>query len=62
MTSGGENHPQTDRIRTRAYMLWERDGRPDGHDLAHWVKAKEEIEAEDNKPKANDRSHSGLAR
>ena len=47
MADDMEDHPQAERIRTRAYMIWERDGRPDGHALAHWVKAKEEIEAED---------------
>jgi len=39
-------HPQAARIRERAYLIWEKDGRPDGHALAHWARAKDEIEAE----------------
>ena len=47
MSDDTEDHPQAARIRERAYMMWERDGRPDGHALLHGVRAKEEIEAED---------------
>jgi hypothetical protein len=36
-----------DRIRQRAYELWERDGRPDGHADTHWERAAQEIAAED---------------
>jgi hypothetical protein len=36
-------------IRERAYAIWEQEGRPDGRSLAHWLKAKAEIEtASDN--------------
>ena len=41
-----EDHPHAERIRQRAYLIWEKDGRPDGHALAHWVRAREEVEAE----------------
>lgn len=41
-----EDHPHAARIRERAYLIWEKDGRPDGHALAHWVRAREEVEAE----------------
>ena len=47
MSDDTEDHPQAARIRERAYMIWEKDGRPDGHALAHWVRAREEIERED---------------
>lgn len=47
MSDEKHEHLQEARIRERAYMIWERDGRPDGHALLHWVKAREEIEAED---------------
>jgi hypothetical protein len=33
------------RIRQRAYELWERDGRPEGRDRAHWHQAEREIGA-----------------
>ncbi|MEZ2128538.1 MULTISPECIES: DUF2934 domain-containing protein [unclassified Sinorhizobium] len=35
-----------DRIRQRAYQIWEREGRPEGADLRHWYQAVDEI-AED---------------
>ncbi|OYD81528.1 DUF2934 domain-containing protein [Azospirillum brasilense] len=36
-----------DRIRHRAYEIWERDGRPEGRGQDHWAQACAEIEAED---------------
>jgi hypothetical protein len=32
-------------IQQRAYELWERDGRPEGRDFAHWQQAEREIGA-----------------
>jgi len=32
------------RIRRRAYEIWEREGRPEGQALDHWLKARWEIE------------------
>ncbi|MCW2246848.1 hypothetical protein M2352_002439 [Azospirillum fermentarium] len=37
-----------ERIRRRAYAIWEREGRPDGRDADHWALAREEIAIEDN--------------
>ena len=34
-------------IRTRAYLLWEQAGRPEGGDLEFWERARMEIEAEE---------------
>ena len=34
-------------IRTRAYLLWEQAGRPEGGDLEFWERARQEIEAEE---------------
>ena len=31
------------RIRARAYAIWEREGRPEGRDLDHWLQAKSEM-------------------
>ena len=36
-----------ERIRIRAYEIWEREGRLDGHDEHNWEQARREIEAED---------------
>ena len=30
-------------IQQRAYELWERDGRPEGREHAHWAEAEQEI-------------------
>jgi hypothetical protein len=34
------------RIRERAYLMWEADGRPDGGAELYWQRARERIEAE----------------
>lgn len=36
-----------DRIRDRAYALWEADGRPDGHDKQYWARAERQLSEED---------------
>jgi hypothetical protein len=36
------------RIRERAHLLWEREGRPEGREAAHWDMAKEQVAIEDN--------------
>lgn len=35
-----------ERIRQRAYEIWEQEGRPDGRDREHWLRAEAEITAE----------------
>ena len=40
-----------DQIRQRAYQIWEREGRPHGDDLKHWMQAFQEI-AENAQPSA----------
>jgi hypothetical protein len=39
-----------DRVRDRAYALWERDGRPDGRSDEYWQQARSEVEAEEAEP------------
>ena len=39
--------PTDEQIRTRAYYLWEADGRPQGRDWEYWIKAKEEMTQRD---------------
>ena len=41
------NHDREDRIRKRAYALWEQAGRPEGEETAHWAQAEHEIEKGD---------------
>lgn len=38
--------PTDDEIRTRSYMLWEREGHQHGKDKEYWLRAKAELEAE----------------
>jgi CBS domain-containing protein len=38
---------QTERIRQRAYELWEEEGRPDGRQEEHWARACREMQMED---------------
>ena len=38
------------RIRTRAYEIWEREGRPDGREHEQWLAACREIEGEAGAP------------
>jgi hypothetical protein len=35
-----------EKIRARAYAIWEQEGRPDGKHLEHWLQAKRLIAAE----------------
>ena len=35
-----------ERVRERAYFIWEREGRPHGKELEHWNAALRELEAE----------------
>jgi hypothetical protein len=40
---------QEQAIRARAYAIWEEEGRPDGKDVEHWLRAESEItSARDN--------------
>lgn len=36
-----------DRVRRRAYEIWEREGKPNGHDREHWERAGREMGDED---------------
>jgi hypothetical protein len=40
------------RVKQRAYEIWQREGCPDGRDAEHWALAKEEIAIEDNQSQA----------
>jgi len=33
----------SEEVRERAYRIWEREGRPDGRDLDHWLEAEREV-------------------
>ena len=42
--SSGEGQSMREQaVRERAYAIWEQEGRPDGKDLDHWLRAEAEI-------------------
>lgn len=44
-----------ERIRRRAYEIWEREGRPDGEHERHWQQAEKELEGEEGNGESGDR-------
>jgi hypothetical protein len=38
--------PDLERIRMRAYQIWEQEGRPHGRDEDHWREAERQLEVE----------------
>ena len=38
-------HPSYDEISRRAFEIWDRDGRPSGHDVENWLRAETELSA-----------------
>ena len=38
---------RNERIRKRAHEIWEEEGRPEGREYSHWLRARTEIDAED---------------
>jgi hypothetical protein len=46
MPHDAQTDPSEDAIRLRSYFIWEREGRPVGKALDHWLRAKAELEAE----------------
>ena len=46
--SRDEEQDLAERIRLRAYRLWEQEGRPEGREGVHWDQASELVAIEDN--------------
>jgi hypothetical protein len=62
-----EDQKEQDRIRRRAYEIWEREGSPDGRAEEFWQQAKTSLEKEDAegsgiRPTAGVEADSGAAR
>ena len=45
-------HANEEAIRDRAYVIWEREGRPHGRDRDHWLQAAWELAGEEAKAAA----------
>jgi hypothetical protein len=56
MTDGEDITPREERIRRRAYELWEQAGRPGDDHQKFWLIAEIEIAAEEDDPGAGDRT------
>lgn len=48
--------PSPDEVSRRAYELWEKDGRPEGRELEHWLRAENELRSRQT---AEDASQAG---
>jgi len=46
MAHDNQTNPSEDEIRIRSYLIWEREGRPEGKAGEHWLRAKAELDAE----------------
>lgn len=46
MPHDNQTNPSEDEIRVRSYLIWQREGCPDGRSEEHWLRAKAELEAE----------------
>jgi hypothetical protein len=44
MNSDNDNDASEQRIRHRAFAIWEEEARPDGRHLEHWQRAQREVE------------------
>ncbi|RVK21825.1 DUF2934 domain-containing protein [Sinorhizobium medicae] len=44
----GNEHSREERIRERAYDIWEREGRRDGDHERHWEKAEAELRKDES--------------
>ncbi|GLS32500.1 Protein of unknown function [Mesorhizobium albiziae] len=42
-----------ERVRQRAHEIWEREGRPHGHEKKHWEQASTEVDAEQDSKSAD---------
>lgn len=55
-------HMDEKEIASRSYFIWEREGKPEGKALEHWLRAKVEIEAEGASPTNGSKPKAGRAR
>ena len=46
MSNDQKPTPSEEEIRTRSYLIWEREGCQDGKSQEYWLRAKTELEAE----------------
>jgi hypothetical protein len=46
MPHENQTNPSEDEIRVRSYLIWEREGCPEGKAEEHWLQAKAELDAE----------------
>jgi hypothetical protein len=59
---GRDGGLSNDEIATRAYEIYEREGRSDGRDMEHWLRAESELRTERQQPQSSPRSRQDLPR
>lgn len=55
------NNDEEERIRQRAFELWEEAGRPEGKEYTHWIRARREIAEENTREAGRKTSASDIA-
>lgn len=62
-TSVASSNQAPDAVSRRAYEIWEREGRPEGCDLKHWLQAERELSVgparEEKKPASHSARNTG---
>lgn len=56
------NADNAEKIRDRAYFLWEQAGRPGGREHEFWAQAAREIEGEGDRDSDSERANRSVAR
>ena len=46
MNATAVNPPTAEQIAICAYLIWEKEGRPQGRELAHWIQAEKQLLAD----------------
>jgi hypothetical protein len=59
--AGNVDPAKEEDIRSRAYQIWESEGRPEGEHLDHWYRAQRDLLPGDNQPKRRDAGPSPAA-
>jgi len=43
MSQEHNGHPTPEEIALCAYLIWQKEGRPDGHEKEHWLQAETQL-------------------
>src|SRR5687768_8289682 len=60
-TEAKMSEDREERVRQRAHEIWEREGKPHGHEKKHWEQASNEIDAEEDAKPAHAAAATGTS-